>query len=307
VDNLGALESLLKSNMNKYAKKKVCEKCKGTGFIIREDNSVDYCDCILSSKDSLLKAMNIPKRYWKIADSMDAFYAEDQDGSYTNAYIAVLDYVNKFKENEGRGLIFMGPPGVGKTYLSIFSLLYLEEKYKIRGLFYDVRSLILDLKSLIGKDRHLNSSSYEKLLTKVLKAPILVLDDLGSEILTDYNKDILTYIIASRYNDMAPIIITTNFNLLQYDIRPEQVGLSSSPSNKKQRSEIQISSKNMFEKNGPEQGKVFSYDDLPNSLKSDLVLRLGESIASRLGETCDFIYMFGEDRRINKSKKTKES
>mgnify|MGYP001772696023 CR=1 FL=1 len=287
-------------------KKSKCEKCGGTGFIINPDNTVEHCECVLSSKQSLLRIMNIPRRYWHIANGVYNFDAYKEDESYTNAYVTILNYVNNFKHHRGRGLIFMGPPGVGKTFFSIFTLIYLEEKYKVRGLFYDVRTLILDLKSLIGKERYavyddLMESSYEKLLNRVLEAPILVLDDLGSEILTDYNKDLLTYIIAYRYNEMLPVIITTNFDLRKYDITPENTGLS----NKKKNQQIKTG-KTIFEndqKNLEEQkGKVFSYDELPNALKADLRLRLGESIASRLSEMCDFIYMFGEDKRIKKRK-----
>ncbi len=305
------ISPLLKTKNNKNT----CEKCKGTGFIIREDNTVDYCDCVFSSKETLLKIMNIPKRYWNITNSVDIFNGQESDKSYTNAYVAILEYVDKFKNNKGKGLFFMGPPGVGKTYLSIFALLYIEEKYKIRGLFYDVRTLILDLKSLIGKDRYLSSNSYEKLLMKILKAPILVLDDLGSEILTDYNKDVLTYIIAFRYNEMMPIIITANFNLAQHNIKPEKIELADDnskfamSSNKKKSFDIKTGKDTTDKADSQDesenkQGKVFSYDELPNSVKSELKLRLGESIASRLGEMCNFVYIFGEDRRISKSKKS---
>lgn len=302
-------------NLNK---KSVCPKCKGRGLIINEDNTVEYCDCILSSKEPLLKTMNIPRRYWSIASKSDILNNEGAHYSYTNAYISVLDYVKKFKENSGKGLFFIGPPGVGKTYLSIFLLLYLEEKYKIRGLFYDVRTLIADLKNLIGKDRYAadnNISSYDRLLAKIIKSPILVLDDLGSEVLTDYNRDLITYIIASRYNDMRPIIITTNFDLTRYDIHPKDVGLEEQPAaqnNKKKMDTITLQSQKIsFEKEQKEQehiqGKVFSYKDLPNALRGDLALRLGDSIASRLGEMCDFVYMFGQDRRALKAKTKKRT
>ncbi|ACG57239.1 DNA replication protein DnaC [Hydrogenobaculum sp. Y04AAS1] len=302
------LKSFENLNLNK---KSVCPKCKGKGFIITEDNTVEHCDCMFSSKEPLLRAMNIPKRYWSIANNQDILNNEGVNQSYTNAYISVLDYVNKFKEISGKGLFLIGPPGVGKTYLSVFLLLYLEEKYRIKGLFYDVRTLIVDLKALIGKDRYAdNMNSYDKFLTKIIKSPILVLDDLGSEVLTDYNRDLITYIISSRYNDMRPIVITTNFDLARYDINPKDVGLEDKPatkSNKKKMDMITLKlQKKPFENEQEDvRGKVFSYKDLPNALRGDLVLRLGDSIASRLGEMCDFIYIFGQDRRALKGKTKK--
>ncbi|HBT98290.1 MAG TPA: DNA replication protein DnaC, partial [Sulfurihydrogenibium sp.] len=60
-------------------------------------------------------------------------------------------------------------------------------------------------------------SSTRYLLDSVIKAPILVLDDLASERLTDWAKDILHYIIISRYNDKLPVIITSNISLDEED------------------------------------------------------------------------------------------
>ena len=68
--------------------------------------------------------------------------------------------------------------------------------------------MLFDLKATFD-----GSGSGRELLDEVLQTPILVLDDLGSERLSDWAKDILSYIIIHRYNTLKPIIITSNLDL----------------------------------------------------------------------------------------------
>jgi DNA replication protein DnaC len=44
------------------------------------------------------------------------------------------------------------------------------------------------------------------------KADLLVIDDLGKELCTDWSISTLYNIINDRYEEMRPIIVTTNFN-----------------------------------------------------------------------------------------------
>lgn len=264
----------------KFLSETTCPKCKGKKLILKEDNTVELCECVKNSKESILRAMNIPKRYWSIAKNLENFDEfEDmnkQNKSYTNAYISILSYVEDFKNNEGNGLILIGPPGVGKTYLSIFCLLYIESKYKIRGLFYDTRSLVLDLKMLIGKDRISDSEEYNKLLHKIIDTPLLILDDLGNETLTDYNKDIITYIISSRYNNLKPIILTTNLEIENFITNKSQKNILNTKTH------------------------TFGFEQMPKELREDLSCRLGLNIVSRIAEMCNIIYIKGEDKRLKK-------
>ncbi len=265
--------------------KQKCSKCGGKGFIINSDDTVDICDCVSSSRTLILRSMNIPKRFWHVVDSLDMFCRDRQkDESYENAYVAIIDYVMSFHENNGEGILFVGKPGVGKTYLAIFTLLYIEQKHRIRGLFYDTKSLILDLKTLIAKDKQENTQDYNIFLKKIINTPILVLDDLGSETLTDYNKDIITHIIYSRYNQLRPIIITTNLELDKQLITKD---------NKVNKAII----------GQKEDAAVYDFSSVSNTIGADLTLRLGENITSRLSEMCRVIYLFGEDRRKVKSKR----
>jgi DNA replication protein DnaC len=77
----------------------------------------------------------------------------------------------------------------------------------VKGLFFDTKDLIYKLKALID-DKKIN-----KAIKRILNVPLLVLDDLGSERLSDWQRELISYIISFRYNNLKSTIITTNYPL----------------------------------------------------------------------------------------------
>ena len=149
--------------------------------------------------------MKIPKRY---KDKDLSNFKPIKRYGHKLVVEKVKNYINSPFYKEGKGLIFIGPPGVGKTHLAVSILKEFFLKRGIVGLFRDTKTLLFDLKSTFD-----GSASTREILEEVLEAPILVLDDLGSERLSDWARDILHYIIIQRYNELRPIIITTNLEL----------------------------------------------------------------------------------------------
>lgn len=192
--------------MKLITKEKIkCEICNDTGWI-KKGKLVYKCNCKLKEiTDNIFERMKIPKRYRDVSfENYQAIKAYGQDLVLNR----VKQYINSTDYKEGKGLLFVGPPGVGKTHLSVSILKEFFLKKAIVGLFRDTRTLLFDLKSTFD-----GSSSSRELMEEVLTAPILVLDDLGSERLSDWARDILHYIIIHRYNELKPIIITSNFEL----------------------------------------------------------------------------------------------
>ncbi|NPB07539.1 MAG: ATP-binding protein [Aquificae bacterium] len=180
----------------------VCEHCGGIGFVKAGNGKVKPCECRFRNLD-LNRLLGIPKRFKDV--TLENYVPENP--SQDRALLIAKRYVFTFNPEEGKGLTFVGSPGVGKTHLAVGILKAIYEKTRVRGLFFDTKDLIYRIKASIeeGKDR--------KIIKLVLNYPLLVLDDLGSERLNDWQRELISYIISQRYNNMKSTIITTNYSL----------------------------------------------------------------------------------------------
>jgi len=191
----------------------ICPKCKGLGwrkirYRDKEGNikeAFKKCDCKYNDiSDSIYRRMNIPRRY----RNKELGNFEIINKNLKQVYNKIEDYLNSDSVNEGRGLFLYGSPGVGKTHLAVAVLKELFRRRKVVGLFYDTSELLMNLKLTFD-----GSASGREILEDIITAPVLVLDDLGAEKLSEWAKEILHYIIVKRYNELLPIIITSNIEI----------------------------------------------------------------------------------------------
>lgn len=118
-------------------------------------------------------------------------------------------YVDNFQEMKKNncGLLFFGRPGSGKSYLSFCIANALLEKY--------VSVIAITSNGLLQKIRELStfgSTEINDLYRNLNKVSLLILDDLGAEASSEYNKSKIYEVIDARYRSNKPIIITTNLN-----------------------------------------------------------------------------------------------
>lgn len=134
---------------------------------------------------------------------------DPRDISKLRAKGEALLILDDFPAMDGRGLVLIGPVGVGKTHLAVALLRDLIERYRINGLFYQFGAL---LRRIQDSYNPISQTSELKVLRPVFDANVLVLDELGASKPTDWVRDTMMQIINARYNDKRLTIFTTNYS-----------------------------------------------------------------------------------------------
>jgi DNA replication protein DnaC len=192
----------------------VCAICGGTGLVRVVDTAGNWvshpCECQAAERERRrVQAAQIPARYMDC--TLDAF-----DPSYPGADASLaraLQMARKFAETypvdtAGRGLLFVGAAGLGKTHLAVGILRRLIQERGAKGLFCDYRELLKKIQNSYNPD--VKTTELE-LLKPVFAAEVLVLDDLGAQKPNEWVWDTVALILNTRYNDRQTTIITTNY------------------------------------------------------------------------------------------------
>ena len=185
-----------------------CSHCHDTGWRhIAVDGvaQVERCECWRKSvAQTLLAAARIPPRYRSCELSTFVTYENPQ-------LLRALERAQRFVESfpvVDKGLLLIGPPGIGKTHIAVSVLRQVILAKNVRGLYYDTRSLLSTIRSTYNP---VTRTSEFDVLRPVMEAELLILDDLGAERLTDWVEETMNLIVNTRYNDRRPTIFTSNF------------------------------------------------------------------------------------------------
>jgi DNA replication protein DnaC len=181
----------------------VCPLCYGSGMEIIPGKGARPCQCRKrKSHTTILEKVRLPKRYTDCHFHSYKILNPSQDRAFRYASRLTMEY-----PAVERGLLFMGTVGVGKTHLAVSILKGLTER-GFSCLFYEFGAL---LKEIQDSYNPVSQTSELKVLSPVLDAEILVLDEIGASKPTDWVRDTMAHIINTRYNDKKLTIFTTNY------------------------------------------------------------------------------------------------
>src|ERR1035437_643084 len=192
----------------------VCPICSGIG-LVRVVNAEGLwvsraCECQQMEREQRrLAAAHIPQRYRHYTlDGYETAF-RGADSSLGRAHLTARKFVEAYPvDTAGKGLLFAGSIGVGKTHLAVGVLRRLVQERGVKGLFCDYREL---LKSIQNSYNPQVQTTELELLKPVFAAEVLVLDDLGAQKPNEWVWDTVALILNTRYNDKQTTIITTNY------------------------------------------------------------------------------------------------
>jgi len=204
----------------------VCPICGGAGFLRRdvpvtdpEFGKIVPCEC---------RAQEISNRRMKHLRSISnldqlehytfqTFNAEghgitpSRSKTLAVAYQEALD----FAQNPQGWLVLLGGYGVGKTHLAASIANALVQRQG-SALFIVVPDLLDHLKATFSPH---STVAYDQRFEEIRNAPVLILDDLGTQASTPWAQEKLFQLFNHRYNARLATVVTSNHSLEDIDRR----------------------------------------------------------------------------------------
>lgn len=195
-----------------------CNICKDTGFI---DNKKCKCfDQIIVEKlyqISNLKDMIQTQNF----DSFDVKYFSEhykEDGLtsrqvMTENFNAAQDFITNF-ENQFKNIYIYGKVGLGKTFLcTCIAKEILDKGYVV--LYVSAIDMFKKLEDYrFNRNENLKN---EEFISYLYSADLLIIDDLGSEVQTQFTSSELFNIINKRDSDKKHTIISSNIDIREVE------------------------------------------------------------------------------------------
>ncbi len=132
------------------------------------------------------------------------------------ALAACNGFVRAFIENfaVGRSAMLLGTVGTGKTHLGAAMLQAVIREHAhdgLRGLYASAGSIIRDVKATFGNRGRTEADVYADLI----RPDLLVIDEVGVQHGTDFERQVLFEVINGRYEKIKPTIVVSNLGVTE--------------------------------------------------------------------------------------------
>lgn len=174
-----------------------CSICGGLKKVVQVVNGEPIATrcpkCSDRSDAEDLKRRGVPGRF--IEASFDNFIAE------SSTLIFARDSCIDWCKNQKGWIVLSGPPGVGKTHL----LSAIASRVR--------RSIYVSAVDLFGREKKRIGDKSVIIPDYAEYQGVLLLDELGAGMATNFEKDIIHRIVAMRYDEGLPTAYATNFRV----------------------------------------------------------------------------------------------
>lgn len=192
-----------------------CPDCKDTGFIGGKP-----CHCLKQREISMLyKNSNLMEILE--TENFSTFNEQYYDDTQTDANLSLtarqnimrvkeicLDYIKHFDESYDN-LIFYGPTGAGKTFLThCIAKQLLDTSHTV------VYLTSLQLFDILEENKFSRDDTYlsNEQVSYILNCELLIIDDLGTELVNSFTSSQLYYLIEERHLNRLSTIVSTNLS-----------------------------------------------------------------------------------------------
>lgn len=154
----------------------------------------------------------IPERF--TACTLDNWSADTP--AKAQALAACGGFVEAFEENfaVGRSAMLLGTVGTGKTHLGAAMLQAVIRQHALAGLvglYATAGSIIRDVKATFGNRGRTEADVYADLI----RPDLLVIDEVGVQHGTDFERQVLFEVINGRYEKIKPTIVVSNLGVTE--------------------------------------------------------------------------------------------
>ena len=180
-----------------------CDMCSDTGYV-----GIKICSCLKKEINyELLKESGL--YHLSKNQSFETFslkyYYEDEENleKVKGHYEMLMSFAERFGDDTYSNFLLMGPTGLGKTHLSTATAVSVIDK----GYYVIYESAVNIFENYQAREFRKEKSAD---IEKYSDCDLLIIDDLGAEMVTAFTVEKLYSLINERTNNNKPTIINTN-------------------------------------------------------------------------------------------------
>lgn len=207
-----------------------CPYCRNMRFVINANNAVVPCpQCSaaveeakrLARTDAATELDQFGSALGRAASQTFFNFNTTLDGVESKVLVACLEAAKDFAEHQDQWLVIYGRSGNGKSHLAAAVHNHVVNM-GTPAIYITVPDMFYKLRRLFSRDTLNGVSEFEDALDIYRKAPVLIMDDLGAERVSEWANETLYSVIDYRYRTRMPTMITTNldpYSAKNFDIR----------------------------------------------------------------------------------------
>lgn len=182
-----------------------CNNCKDQGYINEK-----MCSCL---KNALVTKQLEASGVGQLIShqSFENFSLDLYPPNERESMACLLDDLKEYSDNFSKdsvNLLFVGGTGLGKTHLSTaLAKDIIEKGYYV--VYETATNIFSDFENDRFRDRYAGEAPVS---SKYMDCDLLIIDDLGTEVVTNFTVSCLYNLINTRLNKKLPIILSTNLN-----------------------------------------------------------------------------------------------